>query len=179
MISTLVKLEKIFAMVEDALVIGASVSVVFSILLNVIMRNIFHFPLSWPDELGRILFIFVVYLGYCIAIREDRELKINLISTFQPKRRAKVTIALSLVGLVFSALLILLGFRYMEQKRAMATATTILGIPDWTLVLVYLITGGVLIGMRYMLRLIRVAFPKTKGLEEIAQKADGASLDQA
>ena len=53
--------------------------------LQIILRNIFSFSLTWGDELARYLFIWTAAIGVSFATKNNSHLRMDLFSTLSPK----------------------------------------------------------------------------------------------
>jgi TRAP-type C4-dicarboxylate transport system permease small subunit len=76
-------IDKLFRIIEIVIAIFLGVMIVFTF-LNVILRQ-FSLGFAWTEEVTRITFIYLVYLGAIIAARENRHLMIDtLINKVSP-----------------------------------------------------------------------------------------------
>ena len=157
------KFDKMLARVEEWTVFLCVLFTTFAIALNVVMRNVFQYPLSWPDELGRYLLILVIFLGYIIAVRKDSEIKLDLVYRLFPGFRKLFFTLSHLASILFSVLLVILGFKYMLLKYRLETKSVILEFPMWILALVLLVICGSLMCYRYLYRMLREGKEEIKG----------------
>ena len=75
--------DKLFHVIEIVIAIFLGVMIFFTF-LNVILRQ-FNLGFAWTEEVARICFIYLVYLGSIIAARENRHLMIDtLINKIPP-----------------------------------------------------------------------------------------------
>jgi len=76
-----------------------------SVFLQVLIRFVFKYPLPWTEEVSRIAFVYSIFVGATIAVREKTHLNIDVILVLLPKGMARAIT-------VFGALLvgIFLGF---------------------------------------------------------------------
>lgn len=65
------------------LILFVSLSIIF---LQVVMRYVFQSSLSWSEELGRYLFIWLTWLGTGYAVRQKRHLRIEMLADLFPER---------------------------------------------------------------------------------------------
>lgn len=70
---------------ENILLLILFVSVVL-IFMQVVMRYVFQSSLSWSEELGRYLFIWLTWLSTGYAVRKKRHLRIEVITDFFKER---------------------------------------------------------------------------------------------
>lgn len=96
--------------VTNVLVILLFAAVVVIVFGQVIMRYGFKNSLSWADETSRYCFVWLVYLGGTITIREGRNVCFDLVLESWPPRMYKIMFTLvSLIGTVFLAIVMYLG----------------------------------------------------------------------
>jgi len=79
---------KLFRIIEIVIAIFLSVMIVFTF-LNVVLRQ-FNRGFAWSEELTRICFIYLVYLGSIVAARENRHLMIDTLINKVPPAAQKV-----------------------------------------------------------------------------------------
>lgn len=76
-----------------------------SVFLQVLIRFVFKYPLPWTEEVSRIAFVYTIFVGATIAVREKAHLNIDFLLVVLPPRLA---MALKLFGATLVA--IFLGF---------------------------------------------------------------------
>ncbi len=64
------------------------------VFFNVLLRYIFNSGLPWSEEISRLCFVWVVFLGIVLAARDRAHLVVDIISSFVP---AKVLTVLSYI----------------------------------------------------------------------------------
>jgi TRAP-type C4-dicarboxylate transport system permease small subunit len=99
------------------LLMAAIAAVVF---LQVITRYVLAYPLDWPEELARILFVWVALLGAVLAFRKAGHFSIEaFLNLLPPPLRRGVSVFLRVTLLAFLLLVAYLGldatFRVREQ----------------------------------------------------------------
>lgn len=149
------KIDKILAKLEETVIFISVVFTTFAIFFNVVMRNIFHYPLSWPDEMGRYLLILIIFNGYIIAVRRGSEIKLDMIQRLFPRSKRFFLMISNIASILFSTLLVILGFKYMLLKYRLETKSVILELPIWILALILLVTCGSFLGYRYLVRTLK------------------------
>ncbi len=77
-----------------------SVILTVSVFLQVLVRFVFKYPLPWTEEIARIAFVYCVFIGATIAVRENSHLNVDFLLVILPKRvaRAAVIVGMLLVG---------------------------------------------------------------------------------
>ena len=76
--------------------------ITISVFLQVITRYVLAYPLDWPEELARILFVWVALLGAVLALRRAAHFSIGTLTDLFPRPAQR--------GLAIGLRVILLGF---------------------------------------------------------------------
>ncbi len=79
---------KLFRGIEIIIAVFLGMMIFFTF-MNVILRQ-FNMGFAWSEEIARICFIYLVYLGSIIAARENRHLMIDTLLTKLTGRKQKV-----------------------------------------------------------------------------------------
>lgn len=88
------KLFNILNHIEEVIVVAMFVAMVLIIFVQVIMRKAGN-SLSWSEELGKFLFVWISWLGISIGQREGEHIKITMLTDRLPFRAAQVANILS------------------------------------------------------------------------------------
>lgn len=77
-----------------------SVVLTVSVFLQVLIRFVFKHPLPWTEEIARIAFVYCIFVGATIAVRENSHLQVDFLLVILPKpvARAAVFLGMLLVG---------------------------------------------------------------------------------
>ena len=73
---------KLYRKFQDAmqallgLVLGFLIVIIFA---QVIMRYVFHYGLPWSEELCRYLFVWIIFIGCSLGVRDNSEMKIDML----------------------------------------------------------------------------------------------------
>ena len=87
----------------------AMVTIIFS---QVVARYAFGNSLSWSEEIGRHLFVWMTFLGAALGVRNKAHVALDLLVNHLPQGLNKIVLAFGyLVMLVFSAVLIYTGMK--------------------------------------------------------------------
>lgn len=87
---------------EDILLVAMFVSMVAIIFVQVIMRYAFNNSLSWSEELGKFLFVWLSWIGISIGARRREHIKITMLVDKLPYRAARamdVLVELTLIAI--------------------------------------------------------------------------------
>ena len=87
----LVTLDKI----EDTVLISMFMAMVGIIFFQVIMRYVFNNSLTWSEELGKFLFVWLSWLGISIGHRRKEHIKITLLVDKLPYKLKQLSEALT------------------------------------------------------------------------------------
>ena len=71
--------------IEDILLVTLLSSMIALASTQIILRNLFDFGLVWADPLLRIMVLWVGLIGATVASRDNRHIRIDLISRFFTK----------------------------------------------------------------------------------------------
>ena len=116
---------------EEILLVFLLVLMVFLAFLPILFRNVIAVGLIWIDPLLRHLVLWVALLGASMATRQERHIKIDLLSNYFPAAGQRLVQG----GLDFLAALVCLslvrpGIDFVRDE-AQAGNFLILGIPLW------------------------------------------------
>lgn len=73
------KLKKYYDKFEEYLLVYSLVFTVAVVFMQVIMRFVFSSALSWSEELTRYVFIWQIWLGASLAVRESKHIRVEII----------------------------------------------------------------------------------------------------
>jgi TRAP-type transport system small permease protein len=92
---------------------------VLVILLQVIARYAFNHALPWPEELGRFLFAWIVFLGTVSVIQADEMLNLDLVYRYIPKGAVAVLKGVvSVIVFVFLLVMMKGGYELMIRQAS-------------------------------------------------------------
>lgn len=93
-----------------ALFLGISVVILFA---QVITRYFLHSPIMWTDEIGRYLFIWIVYLGSASAFIRRKHLQVDIITQYMPEKiKYNLNLVFQIVIILFLFLVFIFGLQY-------------------------------------------------------------------
>jgi TRAP-type C4-dicarboxylate transport system, small permease component len=73
------KLGKLFDRIEDEVLVTMFIVMVGVIFLQVIMRYVFNNSLTWSEELGKFIFVWISWLGISIGHRRREHIAITMV----------------------------------------------------------------------------------------------------
>jgi TRAP-type C4-dicarboxylate transport system permease small subunit len=103
--------------IEQALGIFLVLAIVAMVGVQVVSRYFFNQPMAWVEELSTYCFIWTVFVGASIALKQDRHIAITALELFlsdTQKRWLKVLIWISI--LIFLLIMIPHGYKVMQVE---------------------------------------------------------------
>ena len=98
---------------------------------QILLRNVYGTGLPWADEALRLLVLWTALFGAVAASREDRHIRIDVLSRFMPARpRAAVAFFLDLFTSAISGVLAWYSLDFVLDSRRFAD-TVLGGLPAW------------------------------------------------
>ncbi|MED4352833.1 TRAP transporter small permease [Schinkia azotoformans] len=146
-------LEKVEELIAGLLFIGG---VVVS-LYGVFMRYVVNAPASWVTEVHEFLLVWSIFLGFGMALKDNRHISVELVYDLLPKglKRILSTIA-NLIGGAYSIYLAYSSVELITLSNVQDIKTIDVGIPIWITYLVLPIGMG-LLGLYFFAKAYRAA----------------------
>ena len=134
---------------EDTLLVFLLVLMVILAFLPILFRNVIATGLIWIDPLLRHLVLWVALLGASLATRQERHIKIDLLSHYLPAKKQRVVQGgLDLLAALVCLSLVGPGIDFVREE-ALAGKFLILGLPLWCSQAIIPVMLGV-IGARFV-----------------------------
>jgi TRAP-type C4-dicarboxylate transport system permease small subunit len=156
-------IDRAFAFVEDwSLFLTVSAALLVA-LANIILRKATdHFSLYWSDEVVRKVIYFSTYIGCVAAVRGRSLIRIDVLIQLLPVTRRFLTLVSHLAVLLFSVLMVRLGWQMtVSSYQDQYALTSTLQIPEW-----YFYAILPLMGVMMFVRTIIVAVEDWTGVKE-------------
>ncbi|HZK11406.1 MAG TPA: TRAP transporter small permease [Atribacterota bacterium] len=135
---------------EDVLVGGIMLITSVLILVNVVLRYIFHSGIQWSYEMVRYLIILLTFVGGSICVRTGTHISIDLfISLLKPKGKKCILCFDYFIGLVFSLFIAYLGLKIVIRNVVNTQLSPALQIPMYIPYL-SIVVGFGLSALRYV-----------------------------
>ncbi len=92
--------------------------------LQVLSRFVFRIPIVWSEEVVRMSFVWIIFLGSAIAVKEGTHLTLDMIASAFNERWRHI-IRMILLGLIFIAagIICYAGFNYVIRNIGKTTVT--------------------------------------------------------
>jgi len=124
------KLGNIYDNAEEILLVFSLLVMVVVIFLQVVMRYAFNSSLPWSEELARMIFIWMSWLGISFGQKKGEHIKITLvINAIKGKAKQSILLLADLCTLAILGVLIFKGLEITEKIYSMGTTTPALFIP--------------------------------------------------
>lgn len=118
-------------------------AMVVIIFAQVIARYALHNSLSWSEEIGRYLFVWMTFIGSAIAVRNKLHVSLDMLVTRLPPVLQKLCLVISYVSMmIFTAVLIYGGYLFVLRGSKQISAA--MQIPMHYVYLVLPIGGGLI-----------------------------------
>jgi len=155
--TALKKIERIGIFLEDSLIVGLIGGIVLLSVAQVIMRLFFNFGFIWGDELVKILVLWATMVASISASRDNKHLKIDLISNLIKPQYSMLLKAFN--ALITSGICWIIAwhaFRYIDLTFDF-DEKVLIDIPAWIAYSV-IPTAFFLMGYRYLNMCIKHLF---------------------
>lgn len=115
-----------------------------SVFLQVLIRFVFKYPLPWTEEVSRIAFVYSIFVGAAIAVREKTHLNADFVLVVLPRHVAR---AVKLLGtLLVAVFLVVMTWQGMVFVRATGVQVTpVMQVPFRYLYLIIPSSGGLML----------------------------------
>ena len=141
-----------------AVILAFMVVIVF---IEVVMRYVFNSSITSSEELARILFIWMVFIGIVLVLVKNRHVAFDAIQEAVPPLVKKILQAVTLSGIcIASFILMVYGYMYSEQNFAWPSPGLL--IPFGYISLVLPISGAAMLVIG-VCKLIGLFVPKKGG----------------
>ncbi|MGL4917893.1 MAG: TRAP transporter small permease [Aeromonas allosaccharophila] len=119
------------------LMLAIMISLVF---LNVILRFFFNSGIVWSEEISRYIFVYVIYLGAIVAMKENAHLGVDSLIKKTPR---KLKLSLYIIGriIIVAVMGILIKGSYSMVIQSMTAKAAATGLPLSVVYGVGLVTG--------------------------------------
>lgn len=153
---------------EEYLLVGSLVFTVSIVFVQVIMRYLFNSSLSWSEELTRYIFIWQIWLGASIGLRERKHINIEILNGLLKEKWQRVINIISLIiWLGFCIFMVVSGSDLVLNLMQKGSVSSGMRIPLYFVYIVVPLSSGImalrLLGQIY--EIITIGY-KSKGGDE-------------
>ncbi len=132
----LARITGLYDHLEEYVLVGSLVLNVVLVFAQVIMRTVFRNSLTWSEELSRYIYIWEIWLGASIALREKQHIRVEMALGFLKTERAKavLTALADIIWFLFNVYMIWNGYELLESMAGRKAVSSGMHIP---MVLIY------------------------------------------
>ena len=163
------RVRKAIYLLEDWLLIGLLVSMITLASGQILLRNLFDFGVIWIDPLLRLLVLWAGMIGATVASRDNRHIRIDLLSRFIPKRtHIALQCLIGLFAFVVCAIIAWYGAGWvlLDYRDGISSFS---GLPSWALEIIIPFAFGVIalryLGHSYCWLMMFIRFDEQRGCE--------------
>jgi TRAP-type C4-dicarboxylate transport system permease small subunit len=168
-------LDRLFKVTEILIAVFLAVMIML-MFMNVVARYVFSKGFAWSEEIARLCFIYLVYLGAIGAMRDNRHLLIESVLVRVPIVAQKLLYALVQAGIIWLMAILIQGSwgLVVQNLRDRWVATH---FPAFLVYAVGIVTGTAIaiIAVANLFRLFVIKIP----VPELIKIRDDSELDQA
>ena len=147
------KFVDIYDQIEAKVLVASLVVTVLVIFAQVIMRSVFNSSLSWSEELARYIFIWQIWLGMSIGLRDNKHISVELLYQFVKGKPAKaLKIIVTLFCIFICGFLAWYGWKFAMNAYGKNSLSAAMRMPLW-IVYISLPASCFITGLRYIAQL--------------------------
>jgi TRAP-type C4-dicarboxylate transport system permease small subunit len=106
----------------DWICLGLMAALVVDVFLGVWSRYVLHATFQWYDEVARLCFVWMVFLGAAVAVRRGAHFRLHLlIDRFGPRLRRVIDLVVTLLVMGFGGVLVAGGVAMYPLARRQVT----------------------------------------------------------
>ncbi len=115
----------------EANVLVASLAITVAVIfLQVIMRYVFNNSLSWSEEFARYVFIWQIWLGASVSLKEDAHISVDVVSgKLGPRGKCLLALLANLIMFGFSIFIVDYGWQMVSSMYARNLTSAALRVP--------------------------------------------------
>lgn len=148
------RLLRLFAGIEDGLLVLLLLLLIVLAAAQIALRNLFDTSLLWADPALRVMVLWIGMIGAMVATRFDKQISVDAVSRFLPPRwRFAARVVTDLFTSAVSFALAWNSVRLIFEDRA-GGLTVFASVPLWVCELVLPLAFG-LIAIRYLVYALR------------------------
>lgn len=138
------KINSITLLIEKWLLIAMVVFMVSINFIQVLSRYIFHYSIPWSEQTSVVLFMFMILIGGNLAIKEDSEIKIEIIKFKNQRSNTRFRLISDVISLLTLGLLFVSAIFLTIQGRTVPQSLSAIPLSYWQLYMVMVIGFGLM-----------------------------------
>lgn len=159
----------------EILMVALLAAMIFFVFLNVVLRFVFNTGIVWSEEVARLAFIYLVYLGAIGAYRDNRHLGVETLMERVPPAAAKVLYAVVQLIVIWVMGLLALG-SWDLAAQTMNDRWVATQFPRWLVSGIGALTGGAIIILA-LVNLFRLVV-RRESVEDLMRVTDHDAGDE-
>ena len=168
------RLWELLSSAEEAICYALLGALVVTTSLQVFTRYVLNAPFTWTEELARMFFTWINFLGAALIVKRSSHISIDAATNLLPPGPRRWVLALAhVITLVILCILAVKGFQFLRTTGI--SASPALGVP-WVYVYVAFPIGMSLMAVRYghsLVLLFRSPTPRDSGLAGRSGTSEG------
>jgi TRAP-type C4-dicarboxylate transport system permease small subunit len=145
--------DRVLTFFEEWTLFATVIVALVALFFNVVLRYGFNYSLTWSEELVREVIIYTTLIGCSAAVKNRSMIKIDASVQLFPKLKVPLTFFSNLVTLIFSVMVLYLGWKLAALQVQTMQKTIILQIP-----LVYIFAILPLMGGMMLIRTLQIFY---------------------
>ena len=138
------KINSITLLIEKWLLIAMVVFMVSINFIQAVSRYIFHYSIPWSEQTSVVLFMFMILIGGNLAIKEDSEIKIEIIKFKNQRSNTRFRLISDVISLLTLGLLFVSAIFLTIQGRTVPQSLSAIPLSYWQLYMVMVIGFGLM-----------------------------------
>lgn len=125
------KLVRIYNSLEEILLIYTLMLMVLVVFLQVVMRYVFNNSLSWSEELVRYLFVWQIWLGASLGVKNNNQIRVEILPKMLKSLKAREALELvcNILLVILFIVVLVTGFRNLENSIIRNITSVAMKIP--------------------------------------------------
>lgn len=158
--------------------LGTVIFLVMMVLLTiqVFSRYFFGRSFTWTEELGTIMFIWLIYLGSCAAVLEGKHLRIDLfLSMMRGNLKKAVLLFTNVVTMAFCGYIIFPLVKIVQSLATKHSVTPLMSFPSWVAYAIIPVSMALMV-----IRLVQdsIHIIKSKNIDETIESGKQSIFDK-
>lgn len=109
------KLKHYYNKLEEYVLVYSLIFTVIVIFMQVIMRQFFSYALSWSEELTRYVFVWQIWLGASLAVKESKHIRVEILFNFLKGKAVHIAeLVAYVIWFAFCFFIVINSFELME-----------------------------------------------------------------
>lgn len=153
-------LQKLESLLQN--IMGFATLVTICIVTYGVVARLFNIPVAWTDEIVRIIFIWLIFIGSAVAFSSNSLIGLDLVEDMLSKKtvaRCVLKTIQAIFSIIFGVFMTTQTYKIVSTQLMSGETTPVLLIPLWMVNLGYFI-GSILFAYFAITKLVKIFFPK-------------------